>query len=162
MVRDAQPDDVEAIGALWARCWHESYRGIVPDKFIAQVSAARLAERLSGRLADPAHTIWTALVDGAPAAVCTVAASRDEGAGDHEGELVALYVDPPHQGQGLGTTLVPVALHRLRADGFASAMLWTFAANAPALALYEAFGFRPDGGEQTLMETRTIRLRVAL
>lgn len=159
MVRDAQPEDAAAIGALQARCWRESYAGFVPDTWIAQVHEERMAARLTERLADPATSVWTALVQDAPAAFCVVTAAPEAGGA---GELVALYVDPPHQGQGIGSTLVPVALHRLRADGCAHAILWTFAANAPALALYAAFGFAPDGGEQTLMDTRTLRLRVAL
>lgn len=163
MVRDAHPDDVPALAALWTRCWHESYREMVPDEYVDQVTEERLGSRLAERLQpESGFAVWTASADGVAAAVCMVAPSRDEGAAADEGELVALYVDPRHQRQGLGSMLVPVALHRLRGDGFASAIAWTFAVNAPALALYEPFGFAPDGGELTLMDTPTIRLRVAL
>lgn len=47
-----------------------------------------------------------------------------------------LYVDPDHQGDGVGTALLELA-KSLRPDGFE---LWVFASNAPARAFYARHG----------------------
>ena len=51
--------------------------------------------------------------------------------------LEQLYVDPDHQGQGVGRTLLEDA-KRLRPDGL---RLHVFSRNAPARRFYEAHGF---------------------
>lgn len=50
--------------------------------------------------------------------------------------LDALYVGPDHQGLGIGTSLLELAMAR-RPDGFA---LWVFASNAPARGFYHRHG----------------------
>ncbi len=50
--------------------------------------------------------------------------------------LEDLYVDPAHQGQGVGSALLDLA-RAVRPDGFD---LWVFATNAPARAFYRRHG----------------------
>jgi len=66
---------------------------------------------------------------------------------DHDpplGELYVVAVDPDFQGLGLGRALVVAGLEYLADQGLERAMLYVDASNAPALSLYDAFGFVID------------------
>jgi len=60
------------------------------------------------------------------------------------GEIYVIAVDPAHQGIGLGRALVLGGLESLAARGATTGMLYVDAVNEPAVALYEALGFRVD------------------
>lgn len=58
-----------------------------------------------------------------------------------EGEFYVVGVSPDRQGQGLGRMLVQAGFARLAGRGIRTAHLYVEGDNAPALALYESFGF---------------------
>lgn len=58
-----------------------------------------------------------------------------------EGEFYAVGVSPDRRGEGLGTSAVRAGLARLASRGIRTAHLYVEGDNAPALALYEGFGF---------------------
>jgi ribosomal-protein-alanine N-acetyltransferase len=81
------------------------------------------------------------------AGVVAVAGSELVGFGiaarsEDEGEILALAVDGPSRGAGLGRALLESLLERLRADGARRVHLEVRGSNASALALYESLGFR--------------------
>ena len=62
-----------------------------------------------------------------------------------EATLLALVVDPPRRGCGIGAALLAASLEALATTGARRCLLEVRASNAPALALYERAGFREDG-----------------
>ncbi|VXB71776.1 GNAT family N-acetyltransferase [Nocardioides sp. AX2bis] len=71
-----------------------------------------------------------------------------------------LYVDPAHQGQGVGSALLDLA-RAVRPDGFD---LWVFASNAPARAFYRRHGLVEVGstdGSGNEEQEPDVRLRWA-
>ncbi|MBU1545678.1 MAG: ribosomal protein S18-alanine N-acetyltransferase [Proteobacteria bacterium] len=62
-----------------------------------------------------------------------------------DGELLKIAVGREHRRQGAAAQLVAHTLHYLAAQGVARCFLEVRAANLPALALYERFGFRRLG-----------------
>jgi mycothiol synthase len=59
------------------------------------------------------------------------------------GEFYAVGIDPDRQGEGLGRVLMDAGFARLRERGIRTAALYVEADNAPALALYDRYGFAP-------------------
>ncbi len=57
------------------------------------------------------------------------------------GEFYAVGVDPDRQGEGLGRVLMDAGLAHLAGRGIRTAALYVEADNAPALALYDRYGF---------------------
>lgn len=78
--------------------------------------------------------------------------------GFHAGWIDHLYIDPDHQGKGLGPALLAKALE----DG-SERRLWTFQQNARARAFYEKFGFTAetftdgDGNEEKTPDVLYVR-----
>ncbi|WP_010141647.1 GNAT family N-acetyltransferase [Oceanicola sp. S124] len=62
-----------------------------------------------------------------------------------EAEILTLAVDPAARRQGTGRALVAAFLSEARRRGAATALLEVAADNGPAIALYEASGFRRSG-----------------
>jgi len=102
------------------------------------------AEILEGHRAQGvwrAETWWLAHQDGQPAGVCLLTELED-GAG---WDLSYLGVVPEFRGRGLGHALTLHALHAARTLGASEVLVAVDARNAPALALYDAAGFRRTG-----------------
>lgn len=65
---------------------------------------------------------------------------------DHSvGEVLAIYIDPPHHGRGAGRALLDAAVAALRDTGVGEVRLWILEENAPARRFYERYGFAADG-----------------
>jgi GNAT superfamily N-acetyltransferase len=70
--------------------------------------------------------------------------------------LCDVFVDPAHQGQGLGTFLIKVATEHPRVTGLRQLL-----GTGDAHGLYRKFGFTPIGRPERLMEVWPDRLRPA-
>jgi ribosomal protein S18 acetylase RimI-like enzyme len=84
------------------------------------------------------------VVEAAPGTIVGTAGIRALGPG--VGELKRMWVQPAHQGRGLGRRLLAACLAEARALGFQRLRLDTQARMEAAQALYRAHGFReiPD------------------
>jgi GNAT superfamily N-acetyltransferase len=80
---------------------------------------------------------------------CAFGANRDPDAEPDVGEVRTFFVTPGRWRRGVGSALLRAALDGLREMAYASASLWSFAANDRANAFYERAGFSRDGGERT-------------
>ena len=163
-VREATPDDTEAIVSVTADGWREGYRDIVKRGKLGELPVDRWRHEVGVGLRRPVGDAFTyvAEIDGFFAGYCFVAApGRDPDLGPEVAELVAMYVDPAHWRQGAGGALMEVALERLAGLPYSEAALWTFQENARAIAFYERYGWRADGAEKIhpRSEEPAIRLR---
>ncbi|WP_458781025.1 N-acetyltransferase family protein [Arthrobacter sp. D3-16] len=158
-VRRAVPADVERLAEVHVRCWQETYRGMLSERFLAsQVPANRLPlwhHLLDG--AEPAEA-WVACDD---ALIVGFAGIRRAPSGDSRHtsgppssgdlELWGLYLLASHQGLGLGRRLLEAAL------GGTAASLWVAADNGRAIGFYRHFGFAPDGGTDVIPDWENLR-----
>jgi GNAT superfamily N-acetyltransferase len=150
-VREATPDDTEAIVAVTAAGWREAYRGIVSPETLAALPVERWRHEIGVGLRRPVDDAFSCVaeVDGEFAGYCYVAApTREPDAGGSVAELGAMYVHSAHWGHGVGHALMEAALERLRGLPYEEAVLWTFAENERAVSFYERHGWRVDGAEK--------------
>lgn len=143
-VREAQPRDAEALAALNAQTWRESYDGLLPAQaaegqargpsfWRTTVTRARVDE---GSRDDE---LFLADFDGAPAGFVWAGAARAEET-PWEGEIFMLYVLQARQRQGAGRALFSAAAGHLARRGFFSWGAWCVADNAIARGFYEHLG----------------------
>jgi ribosomal protein S18 acetylase RimI-like enzyme len=161
-VREATPDDTEAIVAVTAMGWRTAYRDIVAPERLADLPVARWRHEIQVGLLRPVDDAFSyvAEIDGEFAGYCFVAApSRESGLGPNAAELVAIYVEPDRWRQGAGEALMNAAMLRLAGLPYEEVVLWTFKENAPAIAFYERHGWSRDGEEKVHPRAQAVAIR---
>ncbi|WP_329050665.1 GNAT family N-acetyltransferase [Amycolatopsis sp. NBC_01488] len=135
MIRPATVADAAVIGEIHVASWQAAYAGLMPDDFLAGLSASSRAESWA-RLIGDGGQVLVAEQDGV---VAGFAAYGD-------GRLYALYLLPEYWGRGLGRALHDRVVEDLSGD---SAVLWVLSTNERAKAFYVRQGWAPDGAAQT-------------
>ena len=146
LVRKAVPDDAESIATVHVRSWQAAYRGQLPDHYLDSLDQelARRAEFWRHEISTPRsarHEIWVVDMESRVEGFVAFGPERQS---DPDGEVYAIYVNPPRWNQGLGRMLFVKATDRLAAD-FPSAILWVLESNARARRFYELAGWTLDG-----------------
>lgn len=156
--RPATCDDARAIGEMQIASWHTTYRGIVTDEFLDNVSVQERAARWASVLcnSDSKTFVYVAEVDGQIVGFASGGPERSDDL-EYKGELYALYLLQAYQRKGIGRKLVGIVAERLTQMDFTTMLLWVLTAN-PARSFYEACGGQAvrqkqiDWGGKTLDE----------
>jgi ribosomal protein S18 acetylase RimI-like enzyme len=152
-VRRARTGDAGAIGAVHVAAWRSTYPGILPDAYLAGLSARQQAAYYEGAIRSGVgvHVASAAGADlgaqgGAARVVGFVTASPARAGRFHhplaDGEIETLYVLDDWRDRGLGRRLMRAAAADLAAAGCRSAFVWVLRAN-PSRWFYERLGGRP-------------------
>ncbi len=144
-VRPARPDDAAAVAGVHVRSWQVGYRGLLPDVYLDELRPEDRMDRYTFGATDPdVPSTMVAAEDGVICGFVTTGPSRgvDLPGG---GEVLALYVDPPTWGRGVGRRLMAEARDKLGRAGFADVGLWVLSGNERAQRFYRADGWSPDG-----------------
>lgn len=147
-IREARPDDLTAVAAVFLACWHDSYADFLPPDVIDMYDEDGARALWRPALSDPPAdaVVFVAEQTGRGVlGVIRIGKDPDEPAAGH---VYSLYVRPDTQGLGVGTRLLAAADDRFGRDGVHEATLWVFAANAAARGFYARLGWLPDGGER--------------
>ena len=136
-------DNLVAVGEMYAECWKEHYRGVLPDDFLNRLTGDRWSAVLH---ADPSSTI--AVFEGKEVVgAVTMGFARDEGREGY-GEITSIYLLSRTKRKGCGRRLLQAALERLKEDGCENVCLWVMEPNRSAAGFYEHMGFAPSGRKQ--------------
>ena len=167
-IRRAKPDDVADVAAIHIRSWQAAYSGILPEDVLAGLSIAEREESWRHLLAGNEHH-WLNLVaedGGVIVGFCAVTTpSWDAGADERLAEVGALYVDPGHWREGVGSALLRAALEELEKNAWSEVVLWVLPENRRALDFYARFDFRVEKGIEKREERSgrpVIRLRASV
>ncbi len=155
-IRRARPADAAAIGLVHVTAWRSAYPGILPDAYLARLSAVRHAAQYEEAIRS-GFGVHVAVASGpdlppgqegarSPQVVgfLTVGPARQRTGmvAPAEGEIETLYVLDDWRDRGLGRRLMRAAATRLAADGCASAFVWVLRDN-PSRWFYAHLGGKP-------------------
>lgn len=146
-IRPASPDDARAMACVIVDTWFATHKGHVSEEaFQQRQDEWGYAESEKGW----SRTIREADSVSAQVLVATdrdrvVAVASSEVVGDGCAEVMALYVDIPHQRSGLGRRLVEAAIDHYRNLGFSTLQIAVLAANLSATRFYESLGGHNSG-----------------
>jgi GNAT superfamily N-acetyltransferase len=146
-IRTFTEEDIDAIAAVTVRGWQSGYAEIIPAETLAALDPAEFAANRRSRPPAPGESTIVATDDGKVVGVARFGPLRlKPGEVDPaRGELYALYIDPTHQGGGVGKALITATRERLRQEGYPEMLLWVFEENHRARGFYEHLGLAPDG-----------------
>ncbi|MCQ4089464.1 GNAT family N-acetyltransferase [Exiguobacterium sp. LL15] len=131
-IREARLDDASAIARVHIDAWRETYQGIIPDLYLAQLSHVKRTQQWEQTLVN--QRVYVAVSGKEVVGFAQGGANRSDA---REGELYAIYVLQASQGQGLGK-----ALFQRIAEDLAEyeTMQVSVLRDNPACQFYERFG----------------------
>ncbi|HEV2580621.1 MAG TPA: GNAT family N-acetyltransferase [Ktedonobacteraceae bacterium] len=142
-IRQACIEDAPGIAKVHVDSWRTTYKGIVPDDYLANLSYLHRTTVWNDILRDTEKKYIVYVAENeAHELVGFVAGGPDrEENPPYVAELYSIYILQAYQGQGIGRQLVRVFAGQLLRVGMKSMLLWVFAQN-PARRFYEALGGR--------------------
>ncbi|MBB5702754.1 ribosomal-protein-alanine N-acetyltransferase [Ochrobactrum daejeonense] len=146
LVRRGLPGEFVSIAALSVRAWETS----VGIDFLSDERRSAMEENFLGYLHENADGVLVAERDGI---ACGWGARIPK-----SNYIADLWIDPPYQGQGIGTGLLDALMAQILLDGFSEAEIGTHADNFRAIRLYEKMGFRIEwrGSEMSVSLGRDV------
>jgi GNAT superfamily N-acetyltransferase len=124
--------------------WRTTYKGIVPDEVLVNLSYERREHDWRRGLSDPARKNFDFVAESEQGQIVGFVTGGPLRGDDvtYQSELHAIYMLKEFQRQGLGRRLMLALVERLVQAGLTSMLLWVLAAN-PSRRFYEAMGGRP-------------------
>ncbi len=140
-IRPATPADAGAIAQVRVDSWRITYRGMIPEAYLAAMKV------------EDSAAMWLRVLSANSDSVCVFVA---EDAGIVKGfacgnrlapaklgldaELTAIYLARDCQRAGIGTRLLAAVAGTLQSRGATGLLTWVIAANRPARTFYESLG----------------------
>ncbi len=144
-IEAAALEDCRAIAEVHVASWQQSYAGIVPSEYLANLSVQTREASWQEAIRAGTPTVLVARQEGEIHGFVALGPSRDEGAAANCGEIWALYVLPPTWSTGVGRSLWLAALEQLRLQSISGIVtLWVLSANERGRRFYTAAGFVPQ------------------
>jgi ribosomal protein S18 acetylase RimI-like enzyme len=142
------PSDAEDLARVHVASWRETYRGLLPDAYLARMSEPAHARRFARALKTPGpDEVTLALADrGGIVGYACGGPARTGAAG--EAEIATLYLLRRVQGQGLGARMIADMARTMAARGAGSLVVSVLRDNIRARGFYEHLGGVPDPARQ--------------
>lgn len=132
------PGDAPQLALAHVRSWQESYHGLLPGPYLAQMNPGLHARRFRRALANPGAGEFVLAAEGRDGLV-GYCAGRTRPA-DGFAEISTLYLIRAAQKIGLGRRLVSAAARVVKAQGANALGLWVLTENRAARGFYEHLG----------------------
>jgi ribosomal protein S18 acetylase RimI-like enzyme len=140
----AGPDDAQALAETHVAAWRESYRGLIADSYLDNMSVARHAARFHESLVRPGPNSATLAAADRHGLVGYAAGGPSRTRRPGEAEVQTLYVRLAAQRRGLGRRLLVAAANVFADMGARSLMISTLRDNLPARRFYEHLGGKAE------------------
>jgi GNAT superfamily N-acetyltransferase len=140
-IRFALPEDAQAIAGAHVASWQTTYRGIIADEILDNLSVESRFEYWRAYIPQAESQkscIFVAEENNQVVGFCSAGPGR-EPIPDYPAELYAIYLLQSAQGRGLGRSLVCAAASHLTRRGFEAMFVWVLRDN-PARNFYQVLG----------------------
>ncbi len=137
-IRASHVEDAAGIARVHVDSWRTTYKGIVPDEVLANLSYEKREQNARQYLSNLNKTYTFVAEDEQGQIVGFVGggANRDASS-EYTGELYAIYILQEAQGHGIGKGLTLALVERLIQEQYYSMLVWVLADN-PSRHFYEA------------------------
>lgn len=136
-IRLAREADMEAVGRLYTDSWQRTYRGLIPDRVLDEMTAEQSRDKWTRYRERKENGLFVLERDGA---VAGLAACRPFPERENSALLDSLHVAPEAQGSGWGRKLIARAARWARESGFQELVIFVVQGNRRAEQLYRSMG----------------------
>jgi len=136
-IRAARVEDAPEIGRVHVNSWRTTYKGIVPDEVLANLSYTLREQKARQRLSSPTTRTYVAENEQGQIVGFVVGGLNRDASSAYVSELYAIYILREVQGRGIGKKLTHALVERLVQDKLYSMLVWVLADN-PSRGFYEA------------------------
>ncbi|MGA9172637.1 MAG: GNAT family N-acetyltransferase, partial [Thermoactinomyces sp.] len=137
-IRPATIDDIQGIANVHVKSWQTTYKGIVSEDYLAQLSTEDSASRW-GKFLQSGSSIFVAETPEKKIVGIISGGKNRSGFSEQTGEIYAIYLLQEVQRKRIGTRLVQRLAESLKKQGFTSLMVQVLKEN-PARRFYEKLG----------------------
>ncbi|MEM8779427.1 MAG: GNAT family N-acetyltransferase [Cyanobacteria bacterium P01_G01_bin.49] len=142
IIREAMYDDVPDIARVHVDTWQKTYRGIMPDEYLRNLSYQKRENswgQIFRKASEKGYFIYVAQDELGKVVGFANGGLEREGNLTYRGELNAIYILKNYQRKGIGRCLFQTSVEKLHRTGIDSILVWVLAKN-PACQFYEALG----------------------
>lgn len=140
VVFPAGPADAEDLARVHVTAWRETYRGLLPDAYLARMSETQHARRFAHLLLKPGLDEVTLAAADRWGLVGYAQGGPSRRRAPGEAEVATLYLLRRAQNRGLGSRLLTEAARVLAAHGAKSLVISVLRENFAARGFYEHLG----------------------
>ena len=140
VVFPAGPTDAEALARVHVQSWRETYKGLLPDAYLARMSEAAHARRFGVALMKPGPDDVTLAAADRWGLVGYAQGGPSRRRMAKEAEVATLYLVRAAQNRGLGGRLLADTARALAARGATSLVISVLRDNFGARGFYEHLG----------------------
>jgi len=144
LVFPAGPADAEDLARVHVAAWRETYRGLLPDAYLARLSEQGHARRFLRALIRPGPDEVTLAAADRGGLVGYAQGGPSRRGAPGEAEVATLYLVRAAQGVGLGRRLLADMARALAGRGARSLVISVLRENAAARGFYEHLGGEPE------------------
>ncbi|UJL47112.1 GNAT family N-acetyltransferase [Virgibacillus sp. NKC19-16] len=137
-IREANLPDATAIAKVHVDSWRTTYKNIIPDEFLNNLSYKRREELWTNNI--PRGNVFVAENDAGK--IVGFSSGGKERSGKYEeyqGELSSIYILKEFQGQGIGKLLAKPVIKEIEKSGINTMLVFVLEDNNSRL-FYEALG----------------------
>jgi len=141
-IRLARPEDAAGIARVHVAAWQTTYRGLIADALIDEVTVEQREAMWSDILTAYTETHPVLVAEDFGIGICgfgNAGPLRGEDVFGYSGEFKTLYLLPAYQRRGIGRMMLRGLAVMLRERGHDAALAWVLASN-PACGFFEAMG----------------------
>jgi len=148
VVFPAGPSDAEALAQVHVAAWRETYRGLLPDAYLARMSVEAHARRFARSLMQPDPNDVTLVAADRWGLVGYAQGGPSRRGAPGEAEIATLYLVRAAQNRGLGRRLLADTARALAIQGALSLVISVLRDNFAARGFYEHLGGEAEPARQ--------------
>ena len=147
LIRAGERSDADGITDVQVASWRAGYAHVFPESLLhADDFDSKRREFWSAWRFPPGQRVAVAVIGKRIVGFSSYGPERERARGfTGRGEIYAFYLHPDVWGSGIASQLFEHVELRLRAEGFADAVLWVLEDNPRARAFYEKHGWELSG-----------------
>ncbi|WP_260682012.1 GNAT family N-acetyltransferase [Alkalicoccobacillus porphyridii] len=147
MIRNAVKQDAAGIAKVHVDCWRTTYKGLMPDSLLDNLSYEQRQEQWENGIGTPQQILFVAEDENQEIVGFACGSKRESAKEPHAGDLMAIYVLEEHQGKGFGKELTAQIFNRLHELGCQTVYVEVLAENKSKF-FYESLGAKLYQEEQ--------------